>query len=335
MKFFLLTLISLTSLAAPFIAGAGTPDPACQVIYDEIQSIARMKELVSQYPKAHVYQMVKDQPILAYRITGTRFADLPEWVRRHMGEIDTAKYPPEAQAAYQHSVISLQLKDGKPDFYPQELSHVTEKYVEVGRAEVEQKNPKLLKALLATEAAPYLQSNDPNIIALLKTEVVPMVRMSQVGFDKNKEVTIQPPWEGTQTKPAGADAFLYYEAPKDAYYMINTDARGLGAGYILHRPPGTLSAEFVADTIRHSEAPVHRFKKVRGAGFATRAVYEMYKMSELGLPEHHEIAIQGPFGKQEKPKGFDGYLTREITSGQFYLVISGANGLPFGFEAVK
>src|SRR5215469_6535791 len=60
---------------------------------------------------------VKTNPLLAYKITSDRFVDIPVEIRMHLGDVDHATYERDYLRENIGSVIALQVKDGKPDFY--------------------------------------------------------------------------------------------------------------------------------------------------------------------------------------------------------------------------
>jgi hypothetical protein len=175
---------------------------------------------------------VKDQPILGYQIKSTRFEDIPAAIRKHIGATDQTKYTPEYLAQNMGSVIALQMADGKPDFYIIGKETFVSKYQTVDVSQVTSKNAKLLKGLKGVEGVGALiDGNDAGLVGALKTVPVEMIRMSALGYAKGEEVKIQSPW-GEQTKPAGQDAYLVWDAGQKQYYMVNTGENGLPLSYV-------------------------------------------------------------------------------------------------------
>jgi len=50
-----------------------------------------------------------------------------------------------------------------------------------------------------------------------------MVRFSAFGFSKDNEVVIASPWNSTQTKEKGQDAFLVVNQAKNEYYLVQEE----------------------------------------------------------------------------------------------------------------
>ncbi|MFH1505477.1 MAG: hypothetical protein ABIE94_00630, partial [archaeon] len=201
------------------------------------------------YHEARTYGFVKDAPIMAYRITSDRFEDIPEEIRRHIGAVDRTKYTQEYLRQNIGSVIALQMDGDKPDFYIIGKDTFDKKYRLVASAEVGQKNAKLMGRLEGVDGMKALvASGNANIVGVLKTVPVPMIRMSEIGYDTAEEVVIQSPW-GEQTKPAGQDAFLVFDEGQDMYYMVNSDAEGNPLSYV----PETVSRGINLQLVTKSE----------------------------------------------------------------------------------
>jgi hypothetical protein len=251
----------LSSLAICLILSSASAHAAsCQIIMDRLQDKDFIVSLVGESAGHHVYKFVKDLPILGYRITSSRFSDLPPQIREVLGAVDATQYTEEYLGKNIGSVIALQMNGDNPDFYVIGKETYDAKYKQVEFAQVTEKNAKLVNKLKATSAGAIVNSGDPNVVALLKTVPVEMVRMSQLGYPIDKQVTIESPW-GEQTKPAGQDAFLTFDAGKKQYYMINAGENGLPIGYVLSRPEGTQPKDFVTATVAASQAPVYNFVK--------------------------------------------------------------------------
>ncbi len=179
---------------------------------------------------------IKDVPILGYVITSDRFEDIPEVIREKLGAVDRTKYTQEYLRQNIGNIIALQMKsDGTADFYI--VGNYKEKYRPVSKEEVRQKNAKLMGKLLGIEGIEDLIAQDENIVGALKTAPVEMIKMSDLGYAIDEEVTIESPW-GEQTKPAGQEAYLVFDANKNQYYMVNIDEQtGLPISYV---PTGKL-----------------------------------------------------------------------------------------------
>ena len=102
----------------------------------------------------------------------------------------------------------LQMNGAAPDFYPIP-STAFANYRRVDLPVVRAKNPKLIRGLETIEGlADLLNSGDARIIGGLKTKPVAMVKMSDLGYLISEAAEIDAPWGGTQTKPAGQDAYI-------------------------------------------------------------------------------------------------------------------------------
>jgi hypothetical protein len=196
-----------------------------------IQTQADLTSTLEQNPDAPTEAYVKDSPILGYRITSDRFEDIPAAIREHLGTVDQTKYTPEYLSQNKGSFIALQTKDGKsPDFYIVGLATKQAKYADVPLHEVLSKNVKLANAVKSVSGMTELLENDPNVTGYLKTVPVEMTRMSRIGYPLTKEISIESPW-GTQTKPAGADAFIT-KNEKGLWYMVNANENGGPIAYV-------------------------------------------------------------------------------------------------------
>lgn len=295
---------TITSIALISVYSVSSYAMSCKDLLEGVQKKDALVNLVAQNSDHHVYKFVKDLPILAYRITSSRFADIPASIRNVLGAVDATKYTEEYLGQNIGSVIALQMNGDKPDFYVIGKDVFQNKYKQVGLDQVAQKNSKLVSKLRGTEAVAVLDSRDANLIALLKTVPVEMVRMSQLGYPIDKAIVIESPW-GEQTKPAGQDAFLTYDSGKNQYYMINVDERGLPIGYVLSRPEGIQSKDFVTATVKGSQAPVHKFIKdlpILG-----------YRITSPKLEDIPE-SIRNAWGAVDKAKYTEAYLSQLVGS---------------------
>ncbi|MES3038861.1 MAG: hypothetical protein V4736_13210 [Bdellovibrionota bacterium] len=170
---------------------------------------------------------VKDAPFYAYKITSNKFEDIPEPIRKVLGSVDKTKYNSKYLQENMGSVISLQMKGDAPDFYPVGLSSFTEKYKVSTVAQMTTKNNDYLSKV-SQHIGSIAQSKDPNLMVIVGTKKVPMVRLSEI-MDIKEELAIESAW-GIQVKPANLDAFISLD-PDGNYYLINIDGRGLPINY--------------------------------------------------------------------------------------------------------
>ena len=73
---------------------------------------------------------------MAWRIISTSFEDIPETIRKHIGEVDRTEYSQEYLATNLGSVLSLQMNGDKPDFYIIGKDTFDKKYKVVPASEV-------------------------------------------------------------------------------------------------------------------------------------------------------------------------------------------------------
>lgn len=165
---------------------------------------------------------------MGFRINSSKFEDLPDSVRRILGEKDKTKYTEEYLGKNIGGMIGLQVVDGKSDFYVIEKQKYERDYQHVG---VDQISAETTSYLKNAGIADVLGGSNPNIFALKKMGIVEMILMSELGYPIDQAVVIETPWGDTQTKPAGQDAYLTYDAGNKKYYMVNATAKGLPAAY--------------------------------------------------------------------------------------------------------
>lgn len=198
---------------------------------DDVQSQDEISNRVKAARPAEV-AFVKDQPILGWRLDGDSIEDLPSFVTDHLGSVDGTGYDASYFEKNRGSIVALQMTDDGPDFYIVGKSTYDGSYSEVSLTEVAEKNRQLVDRLaMVPELQDRFRAEDSGLVGALKTEPVTMTRMSDIGYDVGEEVTIASPW-GTQTKPAGQDAFLVHDASSDEYYMVNVDESGLPINYV-------------------------------------------------------------------------------------------------------
>lgn len=215
-----------------FIAMCFLLAPACFAVdVGEIQTQIQLARLVKKHSPA-ICKFVKDKPIAGYEIRATTFAKFHPIVQKYLGKTDTTAYTDAYIKANRGSIVALQMNGEEPDFYIIGMDTWKSKYQPVPFKNVVTKNPKLWKALNGhAEVKKLFKDKTARIIGALKTTVVEMFRMSEMGYSVSSEVLIQSPWGG-QTKPAGQDGYLVFDGSKNQYYMVNVDEKGLPISYI-------------------------------------------------------------------------------------------------------
>lgn len=178
-------------------------------------------------------QFVKDAPLLGYRIKSDRFEDIPEVIQRHMGAVDQTKYAPKYRQYLQEnmgSIIALQINGDQADFYIIGKQTYLTQYTLVPIIQVATQNATYYQKLQALIPQIIAQPKT-GLVGILKTKPVEMIRLSDLGYPVNQEISIESPW-GTQTKPANADAFLVWDEGKKQYYMVNAAPDGNPIAYV-------------------------------------------------------------------------------------------------------
>jgi hypothetical protein len=175
-------------------------------------------------PKEQAF--VKNAPLLGYLIKSDRFEDIPPEIRKHLDPSYSRAYLRENIG----SVIALQMNGNKPDFYI-----IGKETFESQYGQLSTDNPLKLsdnyRRSLGQHVEKLLDSKNSEIITVMKTTPVEMIKMSDLGFPINAQVTITAPW-GDQTKPAGVDSFLTWDAGKKGYYMVPAAADGNPLNYL-------------------------------------------------------------------------------------------------------
>lgn len=171
---------------------------------------------------------IKDAPTLAYKITSSRFEDIPQIIKQHLGDVDQTQYTSDYLEKNIGSVFALQMNGDKPDFYVIGKATYDTKYKLSTLEQVQNKNKKYFDKVSLEIGS---LAGDNNTVAILKMAPVDMIKMSDIGYKKEDRITIESPW-GEQTKPANQDAYLVFDAGKNMYYMVNTDANGLPISYV-------------------------------------------------------------------------------------------------------
>lgn len=166
-----------------------------------------LETLISETAVQPVSYSKKDA-ITVYRKPCGRI--LPEEIKNAMGRLDQTAYTPNNGEEY----FALQCqKNGAADVYRIDNFHDSYDVIE--------KN-------VQYELFPSL----PNLVLARKKGSVPMVRFSELGFLKETKVVIYSPWNSTQTKEGGKDAFLVLNQGTKDYYMVQEDG-GLPVNYEL------------------------------------------------------------------------------------------------------
>lgn len=176
-------------------------------------------------------QFQKDAVVAGYPIPprARGLADLPPQLRELLGKVDKTKYTDAyiRQRRGDHVMVQFK-KDGTPDLYMSRGSRTTYDLVE--------------EAGPAGDAARRRAAEigiDPGSLQMLrKRELTEMRPASELGMPLHRERTIAAPWGGTQTKPAGADAYVVKNG--DEFYLVQRDpATGLPIGYRTPAPVPT------------------------------------------------------------------------------------------------
>jgi len=212
--------------------------PNMEVANIEVKTQKALLEQLRTDRSLQAHLFVKAAPVVMYPLTLESLESLPQSISGRLGTVDAATYAPDMLKTCLGGAVLLQVADGgKPDFYPiNSVDHG--RYKEVPLDDVAARNPALyagLGALLGKEGSSLAEV--PGLIGALKVAPVAMYRFSDLGFPVAQEATIEAPWKGTQTKPAGKDAFLALggstkpEETKECY-MINIDENGLPIAYM-------------------------------------------------------------------------------------------------------
>ncbi len=153
----------------------------------------------------------KKQKILGFKITDDikSVDDLPVEIASRLGAVDDVTYDAAWFAKNRGSYISLQTKaDGSGDIYVISREALKQYDEVVGTT-----------GALGTELAEQLGIRG-QMVGLQKRGTTGMVKASEMGLPIDEAVTIKTPW-GTQTKPAGIDAFIVKNG--DEIYMVNAE----------------------------------------------------------------------------------------------------------------
>jgi len=212
------------------------------------------------------------KPVMGYRITSDRFEDIPLAIRQHLGAVDQSKYTPEYLRENIGSVILLQMKDDQPDFFVPPKASLSN-YKEIGIDQVNAGNSDLIGHLNQLNVMQI-----SGLVGMATTEVVGMVKMSDIGYNIDDEVVIETPW-GDQTKPAGKDAYLRWTDSLKQYTMVNSEN---GSNPINWIP---------ADAAMGVKLKLSRRNLLRGAGALVGVAALKYIGGEIFLP------YQGKAGK--------------------------------------
>ncbi len=177
-------------------------------------------------------EYIKDKPILAWSLTSDRIEDLPETIRDALGSVDETNYTSDYLAENIGSVIALQMTSDGPTSSSSESRRSRRDYSVVPIEDLLEKNAEAVERLdMAPEVKALFEARDPSITAVLKSEPVEMIRMSEIGFPEDSAATIAAPW-GEQTKPAGQEGFLVFDSEQKQYYLVNQDEDGNPLSYV-------------------------------------------------------------------------------------------------------
>ncbi len=243
----------------PILVIASRSSRLRELTHHPVVSARDLKDAVTlAEPAAHTF--IKDAPTYAFRITSDRFEDIPEAIRSHLGAVDRTTYTAEYLAKNKGSVIAMQMNGDKPDFYIISKETFEKTYNAVPFESVTAKNPKYVLNLRSN----VIVEPNPDMIGILKTKPVKMVKMSDVGFSLDKEATIESPW-GKQTKPAGSDAYLVYDEANKKYYMVNVDKNGEPISY-MRKLTRTETAQKKIDTAAEGK-PSGETRRLRDQSF--------------------------------------------------------------------
>jgi len=170
------------------------------------------------------------KPIMGYPITSDKFEDIPIEIRKYLGMEDNKGKQVEYETKYLRDnvggFILIQMKDGKPDFFVPPKNTLTN-YKQIGLAEVNAGNSELFGQLTQLKVMQL-----PGLVGMKTTEVVDMVKMSDIGYNIADEVSISTPSWGNQTKPAGSDAYLRWSSALGQYTMVNSEKGGNPSNWI-------------------------------------------------------------------------------------------------------
>lgn len=179
-----------------------------------------------------VLKFVKEKPIVGWKLTSSRFEDIPAEIRKHLGDVDDTKYSEAYLSENKDAIIALQMDGEKPDFYIIKKAAYETQYEEVDVTETLQKHATLAAWVRAQpQLAMKFSVESGAIVGVRKTAVVEMMKLSALGFATDKPMTIQSPW-GTQTKPAGQDGYLAVDATSGEYYLVNQGSSGHPLNYV-------------------------------------------------------------------------------------------------------
>jgi hypothetical protein len=194
-------------------------------------------------------EWVKPEPGLGYRIPKDPSA-IPDFIKDNVGTIDDInRWQPEddkyanLEDFFKKNagrIVSLQYANGKPDFYVIGRKVWDEKYQEIPSDEAINGNKKLVSNLSKVSGMEeFLDVRPIDLVGTRKFAPVMLVRMSQLGYSTQREITLpKPEWGAnqSQTKPANKDAFIVFEASNGKAYMVNTEPTIMPDGTIVDRP---------------------------------------------------------------------------------------------------
>ena len=179
-----------------------------------------------------IYRFIKNAPVFAYSITSSVMEDIPCTIRGYIGDVDKANYDTDYLLNSVGGVVILQMNGASPDFYIIQKVSFESKYMIVDAKDVPIRSETMYNNLIKIDGMPAILADNKNVIAALKTAPVEMAKLSDIGYPITEAITIQSPW-GLQTKPAGNDAYLIFDAGVSMHYMVNSAMDGNPICYTL------------------------------------------------------------------------------------------------------
>lgn len=219
----------LTLNVSWLVMSAGAPSASAQSA--QVQTQAELQSRIAARKPA-AQRFVKDKPLVGWVLKSDRFEDIPKAIREHLGDVDQTNYTQGYLKENQGTIIALQMDDDKPDFYIIKKVAFDADYSEVEAAVAFKRNPALV-AWMQTEPEleNMLKAGTDALVGARKSVRVEMFKLSALGYEVDKPVTIQSPW-GKQSKPAGEEAYLALDRASGEYYLINQDDEGYPLSYV-------------------------------------------------------------------------------------------------------
>ncbi|MCP5084475.1 MAG: hypothetical protein GY948_22525 [Alphaproteobacteria bacterium] len=211
------------------VLSAGAQSASAQTA--QVQTQAELQTRIAAHKPA-THRFVKDKPLVGWVLKSSRFEDIPQAIREHLGDVDKTKYTQDYLEENQGTIIALQMDDDKPDFYIIKKVAFDADYSEVEVAAALGRNPALIDWMKTEpELAKILKTGPDAIVGARKSVQVEMLKLSALGYALERPVTIQSPW-GEQSKPAGEEAYLAPDRASGQYYLINQGDKGHPLSYV-------------------------------------------------------------------------------------------------------